>query len=60
MAAMPPRGRPPVGDRIEVRLPADVLHDLDTDATELRVSRAEVVRRIIRRFYNPNQKDTDS
>jgi hypothetical protein len=38
------RGRPPVGERIEVRLPADVLAVFDGAAGEYGTTRAAVIR----------------
>jgi hypothetical protein len=39
-----PRGRPPVGPVIEVRLPADTLAALDAEAAVQQVTRAAMVR----------------
>ena len=41
------KGRPPTGVKIEVRVPADMLADLDAWATEVVVSRPELIRRIL-------------
>lgn len=41
------RGRPSLGTVITVRVPADVLAELDRQAVLLEVSRAEVIRRIL-------------
>jgi hypothetical protein len=41
------RGRPPVGERIEVRLPADVVARIDRLAEEFEQTRAETLRAII-------------
>jgi hypothetical protein len=42
-----PRGRPPVGPVIEVRLPADTLAALDAEAERLGRTRANVVRDVL-------------
>lgn len=41
------RGRPPVGVRVDVRLPTDVLAEVDAAATDEGVPRAEMLRRLI-------------
>ncbi len=52
-AAEPPkrgRGRPPVGERIHLHVPSDVLADIDQVAAERGTSRAaEMRRRLARR-----------
>jgi hypothetical protein len=40
-------GRPPVGDRVVVRLPVDLLADIDLRAAALGRSRASVVRSLL-------------
>ena len=45
------RGRPAIGDRIELRLPADVLSALDVEAAELGWKRAELIRWIVADRY---------
>ena len=45
------RGRPAIGDRIELRLPADVLAAVDAEAAELGWKRAELVRWIVTERY---------
>jgi hypothetical protein len=45
------RGRPAIGDRIELRLPADVLAALDAEAVELGMKRAELIRWIVTDRY---------
>lgn len=42
------RGRPPVGDRIEVRLPADLLAWVDEIAAEREITRAAAIRDVLR------------
>ena len=42
-----PRGRPPVGTRVSVRLPDDLLARVDARAVERRESRAAVVRELL-------------
>lgn len=41
------RGRPPVGERVDVRLPADLLDYIDTCAKTIGVSRAAMVRHLL-------------
>lgn len=48
------RGRPPEGERIEVRLPADLLKRVQRDADRADVTRAEQIRRIITQHYAPD------
>lgn len=45
---MTTRGRPPVGPVITVRIPADVLARLDAEAARQGVTRAELVRNIVK------------
>lgn len=45
------RGRPPIGDRVELRLPADVLAAVDAEAEQLGWKRAELLRWIIEDRY---------
>lgn len=45
---MSPGGRPPVGPAIHMRLPADLLLCVDQLADAEQVSRAEMVRRLVR------------
>lgn len=40
-------GRPPIGDRISVRLPAAMLTELDARAESAGVSRAEAIRLLL-------------
>lgn len=44
------RGRPSTGVRVAVRIPADVLAILDTEAELCGVSRAEIVREALSRY----------
>ncbi len=44
------RGRPPVGERVEVRIPADDLAALDVIAAERDATRAELVREAVAAF----------
>lgn len=46
------RGRPPEGERIEVRIPADLLKRVQRDADRADVTRAEQIRRIIAAHYD--------
>lgn len=41
------RGRPSEGERVEVRIPANLLAHLDREAKKVGVSRAEQIRRIL-------------
>jgi hypothetical protein len=45
------RGRPAIGGRVELRLPAGVLEALDAEAAELGWKRAELVRWIVATRY---------
>lgn len=45
------RGRPPEGERIEVRLPANLLKRIDHDAKREGVTRAEQIRRVLHVRY---------
>lgn len=47
---MSPGGRPVVGKPINIRLPDDLLADVDAYATRLDISRAEVIRRAAKQF----------
>lgn len=47
------RGRPPEGERIEVRIPANLLKRVQRDADRADVTRAEQIRRIITQHYAP-------
>ena len=50
MGAAPSRrgpGRPPIGPRFELKLPAEMISALDREAERLHASRAEVVRMAI-------------
>lgn len=40
-------GRPPVGPRFEIRLPAERINELDLEAHRLGVTRTELIRRIL-------------
>lgn len=46
------RGRPPEGERVEVRIPAKLLARIDSEAKRADVSRAEQVRRIVANHYS--------
>lgn len=50
-------GRPPVGDRVSVRLPDRTLRELDRRARRARLSRAEVIRLLLDRALSPNPDD---
>lgn len=47
------RGRPPEGERVDIRIPADLLKRIDRDAKRANVSRAEQIRRILAAHYGP-------
>lgn len=47
---MSPAGRPTVGTPTNIRLPDDLLADLDTYANRRGMSRAEVVRQAVKRW----------
>lgn len=47
---MSPAGRPEVGKPINVRLPDDLLADLDSYAARRDESRAEVIRRAVKQY----------
>lgn len=48
--AMSPAGRPEIGKPINIRLPDDLLADVDTYAARLDISRAEVIRRAVKQW----------
>lgn len=41
------RGRPSLGTAVQIRIPSDVLDVLDERARAAKVSRAEIVRRVL-------------
>jgi len=41
------RGRPPIGERVEVRLPADMLAAIDQHAASNSMTRAEAIRDLL-------------
>ena len=45
---MTPRGRPPIGDKLTVRIPPDMRDELDAYAAKWDVPVAEAVRMILR------------
>jgi metal-responsive CopG/Arc/MetJ family transcriptional regulator len=47
---MSPAGRPEIGKPINIRLPGDLLADLDTYAARFDMSRAEVIRQAVRQW----------
>lgn len=47
---MSPGGRPEIGKPINIRLPDDVLADVDAFATRRDISRAEVIRQAVKQF----------
>lgn len=42
------RGRPAIGERVEVRIPPDLLARLDAEAARQGITRAELVRDIVK------------
>lgn len=46
----PPAGRPEIGPAINIRLPDDLLADVDAYAKRFDISRAEVVRMAVKQF----------
>jgi hypothetical protein len=56
-AAMTGPGRPSTGTRIDVRVPADVLAELDGMAERWELTRAEVVRIALERYVNERERD---
>lgn len=42
------RGRPAIGERVEVRIPPDALARLDAEAARQGITRAELVRDIVK------------
>lgn len=50
-------GRPPIGDRVTVRLPADLLNELDRRARGAGLSRAEAIRLLLDRALSPTTDD---
>ena len=49
------RGRPPIGERVELRLPPDVLAAVDAEAVELGWKRAELLRAIVCDHYGMSE-----
>ena len=47
------RGRPPVGPRVNIRIPVEVIAALDAEAERLGVNRSELVRRILCEALTP-------
>lgn len=47
------RGRPSEGERVDIRIPANILKLIDRDAKRHGVSRAEQIRRILTHHYLP-------
>lgn len=47
---MTPAGRPEIGKPINIRLPDDLLADVDAYAKRFDISRAEVVRKAVKQF----------
>ncbi len=47
------RGRPTTGVKIQVRIPADVLAELDRYASETGTTRAGAIRRAVSLFVSP-------
>lgn len=52
MAAVRGRGRPPIGERVEVRLPADMLAAIDQHAANNGMTRAEAIRDLLAKTAN--------
>lgn len=50
-------GRPPVGQRVCVRLPDEMLHELDARATAAGLTRAEAIRRLLERTLSTGPHD---
>jgi metal-responsive CopG/Arc/MetJ family transcriptional regulator len=50
-------GRPPIGDRISVRLPERMIVELDARADAAGVSRAEAVRLLLQRSLSSSTDD---
>jgi predicted DNA-binding protein len=46
-------GRPSTGERIEVRIPADVLDVIDAEADQLETTRAAIIREILEAWCTP-------
>lgn len=45
------RGRPPEGERVEVRIPADLLADIDAMADSMEITRAAAIRLLLSGEY---------
>lgn len=45
------KGRPPTGQRIDVRIPAELVERIDAEAAENATTRVEVIRLIISNHY---------
>lgn len=48
---MTSRGRPAIGERVELRIPADMLARIDARAERDGISRAEAIRRALQETY---------
>lgn len=46
------QGRPPIGERVEVRLPADMLTAIDQHAASNSMTRAEAIRDLLTKTVN--------
>jgi hypothetical protein len=55
--ATKPVGRPPVGERVAVRLPADLLGAIDRHASLAGLSRAAAIRALLRQVVRADQDD---
>jgi metal-responsive CopG/Arc/MetJ family transcriptional regulator len=49
------RGRPSTGTRVDIRIPTELLEQIDTDAKTVGHSRAEQIRQIIAFNYSKDQ-----
>lgn len=49
------RGRPPTGTRVEANIPDDVIDAIDRAARLEGLSRAGMIRRILRRWSDPDR-----
>lgn len=50
------RGRPPTGQRVDVRIPNELIEQIDSDATANQITRAAQIRIIITNHYQPKEQ----
>jgi len=51
------KGRPPTGQRVDVRIPAELVAKLDKHAAEIHRTRADVIRLVILSYYGYTKQE---